>query len=159
MATNSTIQYIDRRQGKRILTLKNSAKVGAVAIVLFAAISVFSEFRKTKPGELGRLYEKRPAVAELEVAKPQVIVEEAPAVADQNVADPLTIEAMRREQILGVTGADPLDPRSDVQLSSAAGYITPDYRPATPLAVTGSDKGKARFKIEGGAGGVYTKVE
>lgn len=164
MTTNSTIQRVERRQGKRILTLKNSLRATVVVLIAFTAISVASEFRGTESGQLGRLYQKRPAVTQLQVEKPQVIVKEAPGVTDQDLADPLTVEAMRREQILGVTGSDPLDPRDprdQVQLSSTAEYLTPEFRPADPLDLNSSkaEKGKARFAIEGGAGGVYTRYD
>lgn len=156
MGTNSTI-FVERRKHKRILTIKNSIRAAAAVLVLFTAVSVASEFRDKEPGKLGSLYQKRPVVAELEPPKPKVIVTEGAGVADQDLADPLTAEAMRREKILGVAGPDPLDPRNGVQISSTAEYFTPDYRPSEPLDLKAESRGKARFSIEGGAGGVYTR--
>lgn len=157
MKTNSATYAGDRRRRPRILTKKNSLRAAVAALAIFTTVSIMSEFRGPREGEMGRLYRNRPRVAELQPPAPKVVVKEAaPPVADNDFADPLTLEAMKREQLLGV-GADPLDPRQGAQIGSE--YME-SYVPAQPLALdAGENRGKARFSIEGGAAGVYTRLD
>lgn len=90
----------DRRQHKRILTLKNFGWFALACTIAFAGISIHSEMRGRGPtSHYGRLLQKElPAV---EQQKPLEVVQEAPSpVPDQTHADPTLIEPMTRAQWL-----------------------------------------------------------
>ncbi|MEO8216798.1 MAG: hypothetical protein ABI718_06935 [Acidobacteriota bacterium] len=103
----------DRRQHRRIVTLKNTAKLFVVLLVIFALISIASEYMgRSRPGQHGRLYEKRldPALERLPTPPPPVVVEEQKVSTDQIAANPFLVESGARSQYLGV---DPLSPAVD----------------------------------------------
>lgn len=92
----------DRRQRRRILTLKNFYKAAIVAIVLFAGLTIYFDVRHPRNnGDYGRLFGKQVSGQVPQVTKPPVdVVREAP-VPDQTAADPLLVAAQVREQYLG----------------------------------------------------------
>ena len=92
----------DRRQRRRILTLKNFYKAAIVAIVLFAGLTIYFDIRHPRSnGDYGRLFGKQVSGQVPQVTKPPVdVVKEAP-VPDQTAADPLLVAAQAREQYLG----------------------------------------------------------
>jgi hypothetical protein len=127
----------DRRQRRRILTLKNFYKAAIVAIVLFAGLTIYSDIRHPHSnGDYGRLFGKQVSGQVPEVKKPPVdVVKEAP-VPDQTAADPLLVAAQAREQYLGNPTLTPAPVAANV--------------PPPPPPVTNSD-GSA---VVGGPNGV-----
>jgi hypothetical protein len=107
----------DRRQHRRIMTLKNFAKAMLVAIAAFVAVTIYSETRAPRPGDYGRLYsrelpksvESKPMERVVEAAVPAggavashddgVVVSN-----DQTHADPMLVEPLARAQWLGIEG-------------------------------------------------------
>ena len=124
----------DRRQRRRILTLKNFFIFVAVTVTAFAAISLRSEMRGMKPGDYGRLFRREtPPPVE---AKPMEVVREEPppTVGDQTQADPTLVEPMQRSQWL---------------VDDTATTTTP-----APMISAASVRGEADVAIVGGAEGV-----
>jgi hypothetical protein len=155
-----TVHIRDRRRGRRLLTLRNSTWAAAIALVLFAGISISSELGDRKSGEYGRLYAKRAAEAANARPQPTVITEapQTPAteIRDDQFADPLRIEAQQKEAILGADNIG-LDPRAQLQPSDE--YVQ-NFEPEQKLSLNNDGQHKkARFVITGGAGGVYTATQ
>ncbi len=91
----------DRRQRRRILTLKNFGYALLVLVGIFAAITIEANLRGRKPADdFGRLYSRQIESTTAVPKKPE-IVQEAP-VPDQSAPDPMLVDAMRREQLLRV---------------------------------------------------------
>ena len=92
----------DRRQRRRILTLKNFRWVFLVIISFFLGITIQSDLRHPAGSGYGRLFGKQVS-GQIAVTpkKPDVITESA--IEDQKAADPLLLSAAAREQYLGVT--------------------------------------------------------
>ena len=111
----------DRRQGRRILTLKNFYKAAIVAIVLFAGLTIYFDIRHPRSnGDYGRLFGKQVSGQVPEVTKPPVdVVKEAP-VPDQTAADPLLVAAQAREQYLGNPTLTPAPMAADVMTTPPA---------------------------------------
>ena len=96
----------DRRQRKRILTLKNFAKAMLAAAILLAALIVQSDLRHPANDTYGRLFGKQVS-GHTEVTQPKYdIVREAP-VPDQTSADPTLVGPAARAQYLGVDTLKP----------------------------------------------------
>ncbi|HEX7831559.1 MAG TPA: hypothetical protein VF787_18030 [Thermoanaerobaculia bacterium] len=95
----------DRRQHRRIVTLKNFRNLAIVAVVAFLGVTVYSEIRGPKAGEYGRLYrsELPPSVE----PKPVEVVQEATTIDDQTHADPTLVQPMARAQWLEGETATP----------------------------------------------------
>jgi hypothetical protein len=88
----------DRRQRKRVMTLKNFAYALAAAIVLFLGITIRSEMRGTSATSYGRLVEhEMPKVDQRAI---EVVREASTVDAEATHADPTLIEPMVREQWL-----------------------------------------------------------
>ena len=88
----------DRRQHKRILTLKNFGWFALVCTLAFVGISIRSEMRGLGPSSYGGLLQKELPPADL---KPVEVVRENPAaVPDQTHADPMLVEPAARSQWL-----------------------------------------------------------
>ncbi|HEV7767175.1 MAG TPA: hypothetical protein VGQ76_19395 [Thermoanaerobaculia bacterium] len=89
----------DRRQGKRIVTVRNFGIATIAFLVLFAVITIRSEMRGSGSASYGRLVERELPKVE---HKPVEIVREAvPAIeTEQAHADPMLTAPMAREQFL-----------------------------------------------------------
>ena len=137
----------DRRQSRRIVTLKNSSRVAIALVVLFAGLTIHSEMRKNDGAGYGRLFGKQVKVQE-QIAKPKYdVVKEAP-VADQTAPDPYLIEPAARAQRLGI-GLDPIAP---VTTAAAPATNVDDFgRPQTPVVQSAAGSG---VSIVGGSDGV-----
>lgn len=99
--TELNVPIRDRRQSKRILTLKNARWALLVFAVAATAVTIQSEMRRNIADDYGRLFGKQVA-REDGVVKPKFdVVKEAPVV-DQTAADPLLVAPAAREQYLGV---------------------------------------------------------
>lgn len=94
----------DRRQRRRILTLKNFGKVAIGMVIFFAGLTMQSHFRKTDTnGDYGRLLGKQVSGhAAIEPKKPDIVTV---PIQDQTAADPLLVAPAAREQWLGVNGS------------------------------------------------------
>ncbi|HLJ73410.1 MAG TPA: hypothetical protein VKU62_02410 [Thermoanaerobaculia bacterium] len=91
----------DRRQHRRILTLKNFGRAFIVLAVMFIGLTVYSTRSAKTANDYGRLFGKQVS-SQTTIATPKYeVVKEAP-VNDQTAADPLLVDAQRREQWLSV---------------------------------------------------------
>src|SRR4051794_12158620 len=114
----------DRRQGRRILTLRNLGSAALVLSVVFLVITIHSEMRKPAPGQYGGLFSRHIGPAEAAPPKPKLeVVTEAP-VGDQPAADPTLLAPAAREQYLGVN-APPAAPPPAPQASTAEDFAKP----------------------------------
>lgn len=106
----------DRRKRKRYLTLKNFGIFVVVMLVVFVAISTYSEMRSIPKGNYGRLFRRE--VPPPPPPKPMEVVSEAP-VRDQTQAvlidttaqqwiesdlAPMKIEPIRSDQDVAIVG-------------------------------------------------------
>ena len=89
----------DRRQRRRILTIKNCAMTMLGIAVVFASISIYSEARRGKAGDYGRLFGSQVGVPNREVSRNLEVVREG-SVADQSAPDPMLVAPAAREQLL-----------------------------------------------------------
>jgi len=97
----------DRRQHKRVLTLKNAAWVVGAVVVIFIGLTLHSEFRGSTPGEYGGLMQRQ---APAPVTPPPRVepIREGAAVEEQSSADPMLLAPAAREQeYLGVNRPAP----------------------------------------------------
>ena len=91
----------DRRQHRRILTLKNFGLALLGVTIFFAGLTLQSDFRhKDKSEDYGRLFGKQAHTDVVVEPKKADIV--SPPIEDQTSADPLLVSAQRREQWLTV---------------------------------------------------------
>jgi hypothetical protein len=88
----------DRRQSRRILTIKNCAMTMLGIAVVFASISIYSESRRGTAGDYGRLFGTQVG-APNHVTSNAAIVQEG-TVADQTAPDPMLVAPAAREQLL-----------------------------------------------------------
>ena len=89
----------DRRQSRRILTIKNCAISMLAIAVVIASISIYNEHRHAVAGEYGRLFGSQVSAANDGVARKNDVVTEGP-VADQGAPDPMLVAPAAREQLL-----------------------------------------------------------
>ena len=106
MRPNVLIPIRDRRQRRRIVTLKNFGWLCALLVVVLISLSfdLFS-WRPAEPGQYGRLVQKE-IVHNDDVKARAQIVTEAP-VTEQNGADPLLLASAAREQEFLTTTQQP----------------------------------------------------
>lgn len=89
----------DRRRRRRILTLKNFAKVVVALGIFFAGLTIQSDFRHPNSSSpYGRLLDKQVSGHAVMPTKTEQIIT-AP-IEDQTAADPLLVSAQAREQWL-----------------------------------------------------------
>ncbi len=89
----------DRRQRRRILTIKNCAITMLSLAVVFAVISIYSEARRGKGGDYGRLFGTQVGNASRGVSRNLEVVHEG-SVDDQSAPDPMLVAPAGREQLL-----------------------------------------------------------
>src|SRR3954468_10289988 len=89
----------DRRQRRRILTIKNCAISMLSIAVIFASISVYNEARRAPAGEYGRLFGSQVPATNTAISRKVDVIEEGP-VDDQRAADPMLVAPAAREQLL-----------------------------------------------------------
>lgn len=112
----------DRRQRKRILTLKNFGRFAIAFAILFAGLTLRSGFRHGITDGYGRLFGKQVA-RQNEIAQPKFdVVKEAP-VTDQTKADALLEDAAARSQYL-------IDSATSTTSTTATAVTTPAPAPA-----------------------------
>jgi hypothetical protein len=135
----------DRRQHRRILTLKNFRNAIFVIIAIFAGITIVANVRKPKKttDDYGRLYAPRVQSTSGVSKKPEIIQEGQ--INDATAADPTLIRAQARAQIL--TGES--DP-SEQPLVPTPAQAQPA---AAPAGLVGHDAA-GRLVVVGGPEGV-----
>jgi len=89
----------DRRQRRRVLTIKNCAITMLSVAVIFAAISFYNERRTGSAGEYGRLFGSQVPATGTAISRKVDVIEEGP-VDDQRAADPMLVAPAAREQLL-----------------------------------------------------------
>jgi hypothetical protein len=89
----------DRRQRRRILTIKNCAMTMLGIAVVLASISIYSDARRGKAGDYGRLFGSQVGAPNRGVSRNIEVVHEG-SVADQSAPDPMLIAPAAREQLL-----------------------------------------------------------
>lgn len=133
----------DRRQRRRILTIRNCAITLLSLAVVFAAISIASESRKDKAGDYGRLFGSQVGAPHPAVSRNVEVVKEG-SVGDQAAPDPMLVAPAAGEQLLMA--------KSNVDPAPAPVPLpVPMPPPATP-AVAGVSHGTA---IVGDGNGVF----
>jgi hypothetical protein len=146
----------DRRQRRRILTLKNFWKAALVIIAIFAGITIEANLRHPKTTDYGRLYGNRVQQTST-VSRKQEIVQEG-QINDATAADPTLVGAQARAQILtgeadkpltqtAPAGPVPTLPPTPVQDSAGRYVVT-----GGPEGVTLVQKNNAKPVLGGGFG-------
>ncbi|HEV7427901.1 MAG TPA: hypothetical protein VGQ46_16215 [Thermoanaerobaculia bacterium] len=116
----------DRRQRRRILTIRNCAIAMLSLAVIFAAISIYNDHRSAPAGEYGRLFGSQvpvnaPARRKLDV------VTEAPVNAG-GASDPMLVAPAAREQLLlantNAPAPAPAPPPVPISTPSAIGNVS-----------------------------------
>jgi hypothetical protein len=100
----------DRRQSRRILTVKNCAISMLSVAVAVAAISTYNAARRAPAGEYGRLFGSQVPATNTAISRKVDVIEEAP-VDDQRAADPMLVAPAAREQLLLANTNVPVAPR------------------------------------------------
>src|SRR3954452_16350697 len=89
----------DRRQRRRILTIRNCAITMLSLAVIFASISIYNEARRAPAGEYGRLFGSQVPATNTAISRNVDVIKEGP-VDDQRAADPMLVAPAAREQLL-----------------------------------------------------------
>lgn len=151
MKSKRLVPIRDRRQRKRILTLKNFGIAAGVSVVVFAGISIYSEIgRKGTEGDYGRLLGRQIQPAEPKQPNLEVVLE-APIV-DETAADPMLLAPAAREQYLG-TYDQTIAALVPVTSASTAG--PQDFVKPTPILGQNGE----RLTVVGDSNGVGLVVE
>lgn len=147
------VPILDRRRGKRYLTLRNLGILTLVALAVLAVFNIRSEMRNTSSGEeFGRLYGREMKKAPNPTPLPVTEAEVAP-VDEAAGADPFNLDAARREQMLGTPTLE------RIPLLEPADAITPPPSQESGVAIIGGPDGvvlhrdeRARPVLGGGFG-------
>jgi hypothetical protein len=91
----------DRRQRKRVLTLKNFGKFMLAMLIFFAGLTIESHYRNSPTSDYGRLFGKQVSSQTKIETRAANVIHEAPVV-EQPSVDPLLLAPAAREQYLGV---------------------------------------------------------
>jgi hypothetical protein len=113
----------DRRQHRRLLTIKNVAVTMLSIAAVVAAMSIYSESRRGPAGEYGRLLGTQVAGPNVAARKVDV-VHEGP-VADQAAPDPMLVAPAAREQLLMANTNVAQTPAVTTSVEPTAVAITP----------------------------------
>jgi hypothetical protein len=136
----------DRRKRRRFLTLRNFRNVAIAALIVFVALTVYSDWRGSRSGDYGRLLSSQlPSRVE---SRPIEVVQEAgsPPV-DQTHADPMLVQPLAREQWL----------QDDEPKTATIATTTATIAPTTtiaPVPVEASATAGKDVTIVGGQDGV-----
>jgi hypothetical protein len=134
-------QLIERRQHRRILTLKNFGFFMVFVVIVYAGLSVDDWLRGSFAGG-GRLMPR--GVVRQDVRTPAQIVTEAP-VSEQTSADPLLLAPAAREQEF-LSTATPAKPVEPVRTDNAVGIVGD----ASSITIVRSGKDSKRPVLSGG---------
>jgi hypothetical protein len=114
----------DRRQRRRILTIRNCAISMLSVAVIFATVSIYNEARRAPAGEYGRLFGSQVPSTNTAISRKVDVVEEAP-VDDQRAADPMLVAPAAREQLLLANTNAPAPAPQVVTVPVAAPALSP----------------------------------
>ena len=128
----------DRRQRRRILTIKNCAMTMLGIAVVFASISIYSEARRGKGGDYGRLFGSQVGAPNRNVARSVEVVHEG-SVADQSAPDPMLVAPAGREQLL--MAKSNVDPTPVSTISAAPIVVVPANPKAHETTIVGDGNG------------------
>lgn len=137
----------DRRQHRRILTLKNFRNALFVLIAVFAAITIAANWRDRHPrSDFGRLYAGRMEQSPPVQKKPEPVQEEP--IRDETAADPMLVRAAARSQILLDSGgqAPPPVPAVDAPVPAVDAPVPAGEEPvvhdmSSNVAIVGGPEG------------------
>jgi hypothetical protein len=130
----------DRRQHRRILTIKNCAITMLSVAVVFASISIYSAARRGKNGDYGRLFGSQVGAPARDVSRNVEVVHEG-SVDDQSAPDPMLVAPAGREQLLmAKSNADQI-PASTSEASPAPIVVVPASPKAHQTTIAGDSKG------------------
>jgi hypothetical protein len=114
----------DRRQHRRILTIRNCAITMLSAAAIFAAISIYNEARRSPVGEYGRLFGSQVPATNTAISRKVDVIKEGP-IDDQRAADPMLVAPAAREQLLlANTNVPVAPPPAPVISPSAIGNVS-----------------------------------
>jgi hypothetical protein len=116
----------DRRQRRRILTIKNCAISMLSVAAVVAAISTFNATRRVPTGEYGRLFGTQVPTTNTAISRKNDVIEEGP-IDDQRAADPMLVAPAAREQLLLANSnvpVAPAPPPAPVTSPSAIGNVS-----------------------------------
>jgi hypothetical protein len=131
----------DRRQRRRILTIRNCALSMLTVAVIFAAFSIRNEARRGSGGDYGRLFGTQVAAPKGGITRTVDVVKEGP-VADQAAADPMLVAPAAREQILRAnTNAPAPVPTTAITLAAPAQPRVIQQGEGHGMAIVGDDTG------------------
>ena len=130
----------DRRQRRRILTIKNCAMTMLGVAVVFASISIYSQARRVKAADYGRLFGSQVGAPTRDVPRNVEVVHEG-SVADQSAPDPMLVAPAAREQLLmAKSNVDPT-PASPNQVTPAPIVVVPANPNARETTIVGDGNG------------------
>jgi hypothetical protein len=130
----------DRRQRRRILTIKNCAMTMLGVAVVFASISIYSASRRGKGGDYGRLFGSQVGAPNRGVSRNFEVVREG-SVDDQSAPDPmLTAPAGREQFLMAKSNVDPT-PVSASQASPAPIVVVPANAKTHETTIVGDGNG------------------
>jgi hypothetical protein len=130
----------DRRQRRRILTIKNCAMTMLGVAVVFASISIYSASRRGKADDYGRLFGSQVGAPTRDVSRNIEVVHEG-SVADQSAPDPMLAAPAAREQLLmAKSNVDPT-PASPSQVTPAPIVVVPANAKAHETTIVGDGNG------------------
>ena len=98
--TELIVPVRDRRQHRRILTLRNFAIAAAVGAAALVGITIEANLRNPKTEDFGRLYGNRIAQPAAPPVSRKVDIIREGTINDQIAADPTLVSAQARAQIL-----------------------------------------------------------
>jgi hypothetical protein len=127
----------DRRQQRRILTLKNFRNALLVLVSLFAGVTIAAHLRRPNhTDDFGRLYGRQ--LPSATVKQPEIVREGAP-IADANSADPMLVAPQARAQLL----------LADSNVPAKTTIVAPAIQSVAPIRSSGE-----RVTVVGGPEGV-----
>lgn len=133
----------DRRQHRRILTLRNFGLALLAFVAIFAGITITANLRKPSSTGYGRLYGPRVQPLAAVERKPEVIREGQ--ITDAAGADPTLVAAQARSQIL--MAEDPTQPQPVIAPQGSAPLIGHDA--TGRLVVVGGPEGVKLVQQQG----------
>jgi hypothetical protein len=131
----------DRRQHRRILTIKNCAVTMLSVAVVFASISIYSEARRGKAGDYGRLFGSQVGTPTRDVSRNVEVVHEGGSVDDQSAPDPMLVAPAGREQLLMAKSNADQPPVSTSEIPPAPIVVVPASAKAHQTTIAGDSKG------------------
>jgi hypothetical protein len=148
----------DRRQRRRILTIRNCAISMLSAAVIVAAISIGSGMRSGPVDDYGRLFGKQAATPDAGIERKVDVIKEGP-VGEQTSADPMLTAPAAREQVLMANSNAPAPVVATTIAPEAAPVTAPPNAHGTSIVGDGTSIAVVRTKSSAPrpvlAGGIF----